>query len=296
MKLSREELLEEMGLGPVWHWRPHPLTEPQRAPRLTPPLAAKGEGASGPGPALLPREARASTATAAPALGLPAAPSAPSPKALASSLDPGAMAPPPAPAGDDARSQAIRAMDWEQLETAVRECTACGLCAKRRQAVPGVGDRQPDWMFIGEGPGAEEDERGEPFVGQAGRLLDNMLAAIGLRRGEKVYIANAVKCRPPNNRTPEAGEMGACMPFLERQIALAQPKLIVLMGRAAAHAVLGSDRALASLRGHRHQYNRQGLSIPVVVTYHPAYLLRNLPEKARAWEDLCFARRILAES
>lgn len=177
-------------------------------------------------------------------------------------------------------------LDWDGLQNAVSGCTACGLCRSRKQAVLGVGDRQPDWLFIGEGPGAEEDERGEPFVGQAGRLLDAMLASIGLQRGNKVYIANAVKCRPPNNRTPEPEELAACRPYLARQIELLRPKRIVLLGRTAVHSVLQNDQALASLRGKRFAYR----DIPVVVTYHPAYLLRNLPDKARAWEDLCYAR------
>lgn len=181
----------------------------------------------------------------------------------------------------------VATLDWEALQETVANCRLCGLCRQRKQAVLGVGDLHPDWLFIGEGPGAEEDERGEPFVGQAGKLLDAMLAAIGLQRGRKVYIANAVKCRPPGNRTPEPAEMAACRPYLERQIALLQPRRIVLLGRAAVHSVLGDDRALAALRGKSFDY--QG--IPVVVTYHPAYLLRNLPDKAKAWEDLCFARR-----
>ena len=178
-------------------------------------------------------------------------------------------------------------MNWEHLGQAVQDCRACELCKHRHQAVLGVGDQQADWLFVGEGPGAEEDARGEPFVGQAGKLLDAMLAAIGLHRGENVYIANAVKCRPEGNRTPHADEMRACKPFLLRQIELLQPKLIVLLGKAAVHSVLGEDKTLASLRLKRHALGE----IPVLVTYHPAYLLRNLPEKAKAWEDLCFARR-----
>jgi DNA polymerase len=179
--------------------------------------------------------------------------------------------------------------DWPQLAAAVAACRLCPLHERRQQAVLGVGDRQPDWLFIGEGPGAEEDARGEPFVGQAGKLLDNMLAALDIARGNRVYIGNAVKCRPPGNRTPEASEIAACRPWLERQIALLQPKIIVLLGKVAVHSVLHEDKSLASLRGRR--FERTG--IPVVVTYHPAYLLRNLPDKAKAWEDLLFARRIL---
>lgn len=176
--------------------------------------------------------------------------------------------------------------DWDTLESEIRACARCGLCHQRQQAVPGVGDRQADWLFVGEGPGAEEDARGEPFVGQAGKLLDNMLASIGLRRGEDVYIANAVKCRPPNNRTPELEEIATCRSYLERQIALIQPKLIVALGRPAAQTLLQAEVKIGAARGQLHRYGE----IPVIVTYHPAYLLRNLPDKARAWEDLCFMR------
>jgi uracil-DNA glycosylase family 4 len=181
--------------------------------------------------------------------------------------------------------------DWDQLAATVRDCRACGLCAARKQAVLGVGDRHADWLFVGEGPGAEEDQRGEPFVGQAGKLLDNMLAAIGLRRGEDVYIANAVKCRPPENRTPEGAEIDACRPYLEQQIELIRPRLIVALGRPAAQALLKTEVKIAAVRGRLHEY--QG--IPLVVTYHPAYLLRNLLDKAKAWEDLCFMRRSMRQ-
>jgi len=157
--------------------------------------------------------------------------------------------------------------------------------------VLGVGDVDADWLFVGEGPGAEEDQRGEPFVGQAGKLLDNMLAAIGLRRGEDVYIANAVKCRPPENRTPAPEEAAACRPWLERQIELLQPKLIVALGRPAAQTLLQAEVKIAAARGRLHDYR----GIPLIVTYHPAYLLRTLPDKARAWEDLCFMKRTMNE-
>lgn len=178
---------------------------------------------------------------------------------------------------------------WAELEALVRECTACGLCQHRRQAVFGVGAQTAPWLFVGEGPGAEEDERGEPFVGQAGRLLDNMLGAIGIQRGREVYIANVVKCRPPGNRTPTLGEAAACAGYLDRQIELIGPKLIVALGKTAATRLLGTEASLASLRGRIHRYR----DIPVIVTYHPAYLLRTLADKARAWEDLVFARRTL---
>jgi len=180
-------------------------------------------------------------------------------------------------------------MNWSDLATAVAECRACALCAARKQAVLGVGDQQADWLFVGEGPGAEEDERGEPFVGQAGKLLDAMLSAIGIKRGENVYIANSVKCRPPNNRTPEPEETAACWPYLERQIELLQPKLIVALGRPAAQTLLQREVKIGAVRGQLFDYK----GIPLIVTYHPAYLLRNLSDKAKAWEDLCFARKTM---
>ena len=180
---------------------------------------------------------------------------------------------------------------WEELRVLASECRACGLCRQRKQAVFGVGSETAPWLFIGEGPGAEEDQQGDPFVGQAGKLLDSMLAAIGCQRGREVYIANVVKCRPPGNRTPTHEEAAACAPFLDRQIELVQPKLIVALGKTAATRLLATEASLASLRGRVHRYR----GIPVVVTYHPAYLLRTLADKSKAWEDLLFARRTLAE-
>jgi len=180
--------------------------------------------------------------------------------------------------------------EWPALREIVAACTACGLCKQRRQAVFGVGSENGPWLFVGEGPGADEDAQGEPFVGQAGNLLDAMLGAIGLKRGRDAYIANVVKCRPPGNRTPTLAEATACAPFLDRQIDLIQPKLIVALGKTAALRLLGSEASLASLRGKRHEYR----GYPVLVTYHPAYLLRNLPDKAKAWEDLLLARRTMA--
>lgn len=195
-----------------------------------------------------------------------------------------------ASAGSDERASAIAAMDWAQLRASVAECRACDLCRDRKQAVLGVGDETADWLFVGEGPGAEEDQRGEPFVGPAGKLLDAMLAAIGLQRGRDVYIANAVKCRPVGNRTPTAEEMAACRPYLERQMALLQPRLIVALGRPAAQTLLQSEVKISAARGRLFDH----AGIPVIVTYHPAYLLRTLADKAKAWEDLCLARRTMA--
>jgi uracil-DNA glycosylase len=178
---------------------------------------------------------------------------------------------------------------WEQLADAVARCTACKLHTTRTQGVLGVGDRSADWLIIGEAPGADEDAQGEPFVGQAGKLLDAMLAAIDLKRGNNVYITNVLKSRPPGNRNPEPDEVAACRPYLLAQIELIQPKLILALGRFAAQSLLDTDEAIARLRGRVHQFR----NVPLVVTYHPAYLLRNLPDKARAWEDLCLARRTM---
>ena len=238
MTMSREQVLHEMGLGPVWKLRAAPA-------------AAKVEDVAAP-------------ATAPAELLQEAVP------AIAAAALHGATA-------------------WRELAAAVAACRQCRLCEARKQAVLGVGDTNADWLFVGEGPGAEEDQRGEPFVGQAGKLLDNMLAAIGLKRGTDVYIANAVKCRPPENRTPAPEEAAACRPYLERQIELIRPKLIVALGRPAAQTLLQTEIKIASARGKLHDYH----GIPLIVTYHPAYLLRTLLDKAKAWEDLCFMRRTM---
>jgi DNA polymerase len=184
-------------------------------------------------------------------------------------------------------------MDWDSLQATVAQCRACGLCQSRRNTVFGVGDRSAQWMVIGEAPGENEDLQGEPFVGQAGKLLDNMLSAIGLNRsvqdekdGQKgVYIANTLKCRPPGNRNPEPLELQTCAPYLVRQVALVQPRIILAMGRFAVQSLLQTTEPIGKLRGRVHNY--QG--VPVVVTYHPAYLLRNPADKAKAWADLVLA-------
>jgi DNA polymerase len=192
----------------------------------------------------------------------------------------------------------VAAHDWAALRQAVADCRACGLCESRRQTVFGVGHPQAHWMVVGEAPGEQEDLKGEPFVGPAGRLLDSMLRAMGLTRGEaapegqpaltpdrQVYIANTLKCRPPGNRNPDPAELARCEPFLVRQIELVQPRLILAMGRFAVQALLRTSEPIGRLRGRVHRY--QG--VPLIVTYHPAYLLRNLPDKAKAWDDLCLA-------
>ena len=186
------------------------------------------------------------------------------------------------------------ALDWDELEATIRDCARCGLCRGRTQAVPGIGDRNASWLFVGEGPGRSEDLEGEPFVGPAGKLLDNMLKAMQLARGVDTYIANIVKCRPVDadgrDRPPVHNEVAACRPFLERQIDLIKPTVIVALGKTAATSLLGlnEETSLASLRGEPHSYR----GIPVVVTYHPAYLLRKPEDKAKSWRDLCLAQSL----
>jgi DNA polymerase len=187
----------------------------------------------------------------------------------------------------------VAALDWDALRAVVAGCTACPLHATRTQTVFGVGSPRADWLFIGEAPGADEDRQGEPFVGRAGQLLNAILHAIGLAR-ERVYIANILKCRPPRNRDPEPSEAHACRPFLDRQITLIEPKIIVALGRIAAQQLLATDTPIGRLRGRVHEYAAGGRVLPVVVTYHPAYLLRSPQEKPKVWTDLRLARRTLA--
>ncbi|MGF6568913.1 uracil-DNA glycosylase family 4 [Paraburkholderia sp. GAS333] len=181
---------------------------------------------------------------------------------------------------------AIQTLDWDALSERVANCQLCRLCEKRTNTVFGVGDRGADWMLIGEAPGENEDRQGEPFVGQAGKLLDSMLRSLTLARDTNVYIANVIKCRPPGNRNPEPDEVARCEPYLQRQVSLVKPKLIVALGRFAAQSLLKTTASISSLRGRVHEYE----GVPVIVTYHPAYLLRSLPDKAKAWADLCLAR------
>jgi uracil-DNA glycosylase family 4 len=224
-----------------------------------------------------PPAAVAKASPAAPAVAMPQAP---------------APAPIPAAAPSALRSD-VAALDWPALREAVASCRACGLCESRTQTVFGVGHPQAHWLVVGEAPGEQEDRQGEPFVGAAGQLLDRMLAALLLTRGEdgdapparRVYIANTLKCRPPRNRNPAPQEMAQCEPYLQRQIELLRPRIILAMGRFAVQALLRSEEPIGRLRGRVHRYH----GVPLVVTYHPAYLLRNLPDKARAWEDLCLA-------
>ncbi len=263
MRHDRDEILTEMGLGPIWRLRERPTAVDERVAEV--PAAAESA------------TARAIHADSAPPT---RARSASSAESVANAV------------ADSGREALISRMDWRALKEAVSGCRACGLHAGRNRTVFGVGDERAQWMLVGEAPGAEEDRLGEPFVGQAGKLLDGMLAAIGLKRGENVYIANVLKCRPPGNRNPEPGEVARCAPHLARQVELVGPKLILGLGRFAARTLLDSDASIASLRGKVHRY----AGVPLVITYHPAYLLRNLPDKAKTWEDLLLARRALGES
>lgn len=185
--------------------------------------------------------------------------------------------------------QDIGALGWEGLRGQVARCTACALHAGRTQTVFGTGSREAKWLIVGEAPGAEEDAQGEPFVGRAGKLLDAMIQAVGASR-EQIYIANIVKCRPPSNRNPRPDEAASCAPYLQRQIALLQPQLILAVGRVAANNLLGNDEALGALRGQVYEYS--AARIPLIVTYHPAYLLRKPSEKRKAWEDLKLALEV----
>ena len=197
--------------------------------------------------------------------------------------EPAAVAVPSAAAVEE-RARTIAGMDWAELKADVKKCTLCGLRAGCTQTVFGVGDESARWMIVGEAPGADEDRQGEPFVGRAGQLLNSMIGAMGMKRGQ-VYIANILKCRPPNNRDPKPEEAELCRPYLERQIALIKPKIILAVGRIAAQNLLRTDVTIGRLRGTVHKLG----DTPVVVTYHPAYLLRSPGEKRKSWDDLKLA-------
>jgi len=289
-----EAVLRELNLYPLWVRRDRP------APDVVEPAGAEELKATRPEPV---------TEYAAPAEeARKTSPERPDERSTADDIH-------AVPAANEFAPQTVET-GWPGLRQQVRDCCACKLRAGCTQTVFGVGDERADWLFVGEGPGADEDIQGEPFVGQAGKLLDNMLQAIGLRRGKNVYIANIVKCRPPNNRNPDAEEIAACLPYLHRQIGLIKPRLIVALGKVASNALLGKEASLASLRGKVHDFklpatesgseqkqessqpsplphqptssHRVG-TIPLIVTYHPAYLLRSPSEKAKAWQDLCLA-------
>lgn len=287
MTPQRAALLREMGLAPLWRLRSSPKADVVPEPR---PAGHRTEAI----PAMRHARRESGEQVVRPTPQERSVEQRPAPTPGPEEAAPAARAPEPASpqqtTPDPLRSARIAGLDWAGLEDEIRACRACRLCEKRRQAVPGVGDRKASWMLVGEGPGADEDRLGEPFVGQAGKLLDNMLAALGLTRAHQVFIANAVKCRPPHNRTPEADEIAACLPFLQRQIELVQPRLLIALGRPGAQALLDTAVSIGAARGKR--FERQG--VPVVVTYHPAYLLRNPQDKGKAWEDLCFARSLVS--
>jgi uracil-DNA glycosylase family 4 len=220
------------------------------------------------------------------------------PVAAARSAPPAPRAPAPpmaeAPvAMRPARAASVQAMDWATLRETVAGCEACGLCKSRKNTVFGVGDEQADWMIVGEAPGENEDIRGEPFVGAAGQLLDNMLRAVGRSRtgqgAQGAFIANVLKCRPPANRNPQPEEVVQCEPYLARQVALVKPRVIVAMGRFAVQSLLKTTEPIGRLRGRVHRYE----GVPVIVSYHPAYLLRTPTDKGKAWADLCLAMDVL---
>jgi DNA polymerase len=199
----------------------------------------------------------------------------------------------PVTAAAAATTQPVSQSDWDQLQRQVAACTLCGLHRGRNRTVFGVGDPKADWMLIGEAPGAEEDRQGEPFVGRAGKLLNAMLEAIGLER-QQVFIANILKCRPPDNRDPRPDEVAACEPYLKRQIAMVRPKIILALGRIAAQNLLKIETPIGRMRGQRYTYAET--KIPVIVTYHPAYLLRSPREKRKSWQDLQLAMKIYRET
>lgn len=255
--LDRDTILREIGLSPIW--RSRQTLQSDAAAQL--PL----------------RQSNDEPRNVLRAEPLPAADTRPSADSLSTTTE-----------SHDLRAARIAALSWDAINADIAACRACRLCETRVNTVPGVGHPSPDWMVIGEGPGEHEDKQGEPFVGRAGQLLDQMLAAVGKSRKENVFIANVVKCRPPGNRDPQADEIAACAPYLQRQIALAEPKLLVALGKFAGQTLLATDATVAAMRASAGM--REG--VPVVVTYHPAYLLRSPLEKAKAWADLVAAKRL----
>lgn len=298
-------ILEEIGVGPVWVRRhlavetaeaAEPKVEVIAVPVATAPAAVAPTPASQRPAQPVARPAPTSAPVPTQDDGLPP---------WLSEMSDADMAPPGFMPYDDEDDEpvirinpAIATMDWAKLKETVAECRQCGLCNGRKKTVFGVGDEKAKWLFIGEGPGRNEDIQGEPFVGPAGKLLDNMLVAMGLKRGENAFIANIVKCRPTDesgkDRPPSPQEVASCLPYLQRQIALIQPTVLVALGKTAALSLLGLDPAtpVSKLRGTVHRYQ----NLPLVVTYHPAYLLRQLGDKSKAWADLCLAMTTYADT
>lgn len=287
---TQRAMLREMGIPPFWPEEPAQAESAPPAPASTAtddrPVGQFAQAATAVVAqvgAVAPSDAAPQSEVAPvsrPASRAPAAPSAPAAK------------PVEVPLG--LRPVGVDTMDWPALREAVATCQACSLCQSRTQAVFGVGHEQAQWMIVGEAPGEQEDKQGEPFVGRAGQLLDRMLAALALTRSEadaaqQVFIANVLKCRPPANRNPQPQEVAQCEPFLTRQIELVKPKVILAMGRFAVQSLLKSSEPIGKLRGKVHEV----AGVPVIVTYHPAYLLRSPADKALAWDDLCLAREVM---
>lgn len=283
-----ESLIEELGIGPVWVRRGVVAVAPVESIETVESVESAAPEPEAPAPV----EMRQAPKPAEP----------PSPVVQPESDVPPLDAYDDLPWTDDAPAHAeavaveapsdVHTLDWDALAERVANCERCRLCERRTNTVFGVGDREADWMLIGEAPGENEDKQGEPFVGQAGKLLDNMLRALTLSRQSNVYIANVIKCRPPGNRNPELDEVARCEPYLQRQVELVKPKVIVAMGRFAAQSLLKNEASIASMRGRVHEYR----GVPVIVTYHPAYLLRSLQDKSKAWADLCLARNTYREA
>lgn len=277
MTRRRADYLKAMGIE-LWQRRvlPAPETAPEAVPEITPEIAPEPEITE------LANELTSVEETASVDV-----------MSEHNSAPPPATGSEPLPLDPDDRTSRIAAMDWPELVNEVENCQACPLHNSRTRAVFGVGNRQADWMIIGEAPGADEDRLGEPFVGRAGKLLDLMLHALHLKR-EDIFIANILKSRPPNNRDPAADEVQACWPYLARQVELVAPKIILAMGRVAAQNLLQSNSPVGRMRNKVHYFGSR--EIPLIVTYHPAYLLRSPREKRKSWDDLCLARQTLANT
>ena len=292
----RADILRELGLSPVWKRRfaaPAPGAESPKPPAAAgnpkENAAAARNSAPPPPPENCPPDNVLTRKTAPPPENRPPDDFPPD-NIPPDHGETGAISTAPPPASPE--ESGISRMRWQPLRETVATCRRCSLCEKRKQAVFGVGDENADIFFVGEGPGQEEDLRGEPFVGAAGKLLNAMLKSIGISRADGVYIANIVKCRPPQNRKPKPEEASACMPYLHRQLALANPRLIVALGGVAAAHLLQNNEPVGALRQRMHTY----MGTPLVVTYHPAYLLRSPSEKRKSWDDLLHIRRLAAKT
>lgn len=289
-------MLREMGIAAFWPVEPEVVEAATPSPAGVTDAAPPAEPVRAVAPPVRTAEAPPPEVSAAESAAVRAAPRATSPAPTPAASSAGRAAP-AVEVSLGARPSGIETMDWPALRAAVAGCQACSLSQSRTQTVFGVGHIEADWMIVGEAPGEQEDKLGEPFVGRAGELLDRMLEAVGLTRAEapatqQVFIANVLKCRPPANRNPLPPEVAQCEPYLLRQMALVKPRVVLAMGRFAVQSLLKSSEPLGKLRGRVHQV--QG--VPVIVTYHPAYLLRSPADKALAWDDLCLAREVLMQS